>query len=230
MIELIVHGASGRMGSRICARAEQDERVTVVARSTRRVSAVAPLEQQKTPSCHVVIDFSSDAGVLRAIELAERAGAALLVGTTGLSEATKHRLEEVATKRAVMVAANTSRGVVVMRRLLKHAVEALGASYQIDLVEHHHSAKLDAPSGTALCLQDDINASREGALVDERIHSIRAGDLVGEHTVQFAGPGERLQITHEAISRDVFAAGAVDAAVFLAAQGPGLHPFEAVLG
>jgi 4-hydroxy-tetrahydrodipicolinate reductase len=153
-----------------------------------------------------------------------------MVGTTGLSPATIAALDAAALAIPVMVAANTSRGVAAVHHLLAETARLLGDTYHIDLIESHHAAKKDAPSGTALRM---VKALQDGAGVDvpaDRIHCIRAGDIIGEHTVQFAGPGERVQITHIATSRDVFVLGALEATAWLAGKPPGRYTIEQSLG
>jgi 4-hydroxy-tetrahydrodipicolinate reductase len=177
----------------------------------------------------VVIDFSSDSGALRALEAAERLGASLLVGTTALTEPTLAALRRGSESRAVLVSANTSLGVAVLAALVREAAAALGTGFAGAIVEAHHSAKKDAPSGTARRLADA--ARRAGApLRDDQIVSVRGGDVVGEHTVRFAGPGEYIELTHRATTRDVFAVGALRAAKWLHGREPGWWAMEDVLG
>jgi 4-hydroxy-tetrahydrodipicolinate reductase len=226
-IRLLIHGARGRMGARISALAATDQRFSVVGAHDFDDRDAA---QRHAPgSVDVMIDFSSDSGAREAGQLAQRLNAALLVGTTGLSMDTRAALDEASRRVAVLIAANTSRGVAVLNHLIAKAARLLGPDYHIDLIESHHAAKNDAPSGTALRM---ITALKDHG-VDvpaDRIHCIRAGDIIGEHMLQFSGPGERVQLAHIATSRDVFAIGALAAAAWLAGRPPGRYSIEQSLG
>ena len=175
----------------------------------------------------VVIDFSTANAIESAITCARRADAALLVGTTALTAHSLDELRAESANRAVLVAPNTALGVSAMVRIVSEAATLLGSSFGCTIVEAHHAAKLDAPSGTAIRLRDAITMT--GAQVDN-VHSIRAGDTIGEHTVRFDGPGESITITHTAVSRDLFAQGAIHAAAWLSSQQPGWYTMEDVLG
>ncbi len=223
MIRLLVHGASGRMGTRICELAERDERFVIAARidaaNARSAHGDAPI------ACDVVIDFTSDAGAQEACEYARSSRAALLVGSTGLSQETLKKLGFCAESIPVMVAPNTSLGVAVVNHLIAEAHRLLGCDFDIDIVDTHHNQKRDAPSGTALRLAKTLREA--GAhLPDERIHALRAGDVIGDHSVEFAGPGERIKIFHQATNRDLFARGALRAATWLVGRAPGMYTIE----
>jgi 4-hydroxy-tetrahydrodipicolinate reductase len=176
----------------------------------------------------VVIDFSSPEGSKRALEAAKAVSAALLVGTTGLPEALRKELEAASTTIPVMVASNTSLGVAVMHRMVDLAVRGLGAGWKVELEEIHHTRKADAPSGTALALAATVRSSG-GTLPAERIVSIREGDVVGRHCIEFHGPGERLVLEHEAMDRALFARGALVLAAWLRRQSAGMHSVQAWL-
>jgi 4-hydroxy-tetrahydrodipicolinate reductase len=224
--KLALVGASGRMGTRIEALAQGDERVEVIARISSKDKAFSLARG----SCEVVIDFSSEEGTARAIEVVRACGSALLVGTTGLGAATIENLRALSASHAVLVAPNTSLGVAVTRRLARLAAEMLAPSgWSVDIVESHHDRKKDAPSGTALALAKSLDDG--GMPVSAgKIHAIRAGDTIGEHEIRFAGPSERIHLMHQAVSRDLFAAGAIKAAVWLAGRGPGWYSMDDVLG
>lgn len=225
-VKLALLGASGRMGTRIAALCGDDRRIELVARITRENKTIS----LGMHGCDAVVDFSSDEGASRAVELARATGASLLVGTTGLRRETLENLRALSAAHAVIVAPNTSLGVAVTRRLARIAAELLGpAGWSADIVESHHDRKKDAPSGTALALAESLE--KGGIPVGrERIHAIRAGDTVGEHEVRFAGPSERIHLMHQAGSRDLFAAGAIRAAVWLAGRAPGWYTMDDVLG
>lgn len=176
-VRLLVHGSQGRMGARIAALARDDARFTLVAAHDRDDAAQA--DAIARGAIDAIIDFSSDDGAQRAAHHAQRLGAALLVGTTGLSAPTLKNLELTGKSVPVMVAANTSLGVAVLGHLAAEAARLLGPEFDIDLIEMHHTMKRDAPSGTALRL---VAALRERAGTDldpQRVHCIRAGDIVG---------------------------------------------------
>ncbi|QYU68302.1 4-hydroxy-tetrahydrodipicolinate reductase [Leptolyngbya sp. 15MV] len=236
-VRVIVNGARGRMGSLVCALARSDARFaligaldragetdagarTVAARGVE-AGAIAHDPDAITPGCaDVVIDFSSPEGAASAIAVARRAGAALLVGTTGLDDALRAKLREESRSRAVMLAPNTSTGIATLSTLVRRAAEMLGASAEVSIVEAHHSKKKDAPSGTAIRLVEAL--AEAGVRVPaSQVLSIRGGDVIGEHTVRLAMAGEVVELTHRATSREVFAHGALRAAEFLARAGPG---------
>jgi 4-hydroxy-tetrahydrodipicolinate reductase len=228
------------MGARLCALAPSVDGVALVGAVVREGSQHTGKPVQNTglrylaaaaevPQCDAVIDFSGDAGAARARDLAQRSGAALLVGSTGLSESTIAQLRDASRERAVLVAPNTSAGVAVAAAIVAQAARLLGPAYACSIVEAHHAGKKDAPSGTARRLAASAaeggNPPREDQIV-----SIRAGDVIGEHTVRFAGPGEYLEVTHRATTRDLFALGALRAARWLHAQPPGWWTMEDMLG
>lgn len=225
-VRIAIVGAGGRMGSRIDAIASNDPSVLICARFHRE-----NLDQQAlAASAEVIVDFSCEPGTRAALGMARMGRAALLVGTTGLSDATRGELVALSAERAVLVAPNVSFGVAVVRRLAHLAATLLGpAGWTVDLIETHHDRKKDAPSGTALALAESLS---RGGLADAggRIHSIRAGDVVGEHEIRLAGPGERIQLAHQADSRDLFAQGAIRAAKWLAGRPPGAYSMDDVLG
>jgi len=195
----------------------------------------------------VLIDFTRPEGTLKHLAVCREKGAAAVVGTTGLDAAQKAALGEIAKSVPIVFAPNMSVGVNLMIRLLEIAARALPEGYDIEIIEAHHRHKVDAPSGTALRLGEAVAGAlgrdlktcavygREG-LTGERNPStigfatVRGGDIVGDHTVLFAGTGERLEITHKASSRMTFALGALRAARFLAGRRPGLYDMADVLG
>lgn len=195
----------------------------------------------------LVIDFSSPAGLMAALpELVAQRGA-LVTGTTGLSAEETRRLEQASESIPILRSDNFSVGVAVMRALARRAAEVLGEQADVEIIEAHHRRKVDAPSGTALAvgrsvaegLGVDLDQAADwarhgqvGARGDGRIgfSVIRGGDIVGEHTALFAMAGERLEITHKATDRMIFARGAVRAAGWLSGQSAGLYALEDLLG
>jgi 4-hydroxy-tetrahydrodipicolinate reductase len=214
------------MGQRIDALAIDDDAVHVAARITAGNSS----ESARISTIDVIIDFSSEEGTRTAISIARATGAALLVGTTGLSREVDGALRELAKISAVLIAPNTSLGVAVTKRLARLAAELLGPSgWSVDIIESHHDRKKDAPSGTALALARAL-ADGGMSLENRQIHAIRAGDTIGEHEIRFAGPSERIHIMHQAVTRDLFAAGALRGAKWLAGKPAGLYTMEDILG
>jgi 4-hydroxy-tetrahydrodipicolinate reductase len=222
-------------------------------RDVGEVAGVAPLGVRvlddippDVAGAQVVIDFSRPELSLRALNLCRAARVPIVIGTTGHGTEFEARVSAAAREIAVLVAPNTSIGVAVAQELVRIAAQALPAGFDIEIVEAHHKHKLDAPSGTALALAESAarargldpnsdtlagrsgqGARREGEI---GISSVRAGDIVGTHTVWFAGAGERLMVTHEATDRSIFARGALRAAAWLAAQKPGRYSMANVLG
>lgn len=216
-LRIVLHGAGGRMGTRIAACAREDRTFAVVRAIDRGDAADVTAGE-----ADVVVDFSSPEGAERAALLAERLGCALLVGTTGLPAASLQAIERASCRVPAMIAPNTSLGVAVARRLASEAARLL-PGFEADIVETHHARKLDAPSGTARSLAAAVGEGRGRALETARIHAIRAGDVVGEHVVTFSGPGERLSVAHSATNRDLFAIGALRMARWLSSRAPGMH-------
>jgi 4-hydroxy-tetrahydrodipicolinate reductase len=233
---VIVHGATGRMGARLRELGALDAAISIVGAADERDTDAAqrpgptPVKAHEIRvSADVVIDFSSDHGAAAAIELADRAGAALLVGTTGLSSGTLDALRAASSRRAVLVAPNTSLGVAVLARLAADAARALGPGYDISIVEAHHNRKKDAPSGTALRLAAAMRDAG-ATLPDEQVIAMRGGDVIGEHTIRLAGAGEYIELTHRATSRDLFVLGALRAAKWLRGRSAGWWTMEDALG
>ena len=195
----------------------------------------------------VLIDFTRPAGTLAHLARCRELGVKTVIGTTGFDDAQKAQIAEFARHTAIMTAPNMSVGVNVVFQLLATAARALHEGYDIEIIEAHHRHKVDAPSGTALAMGDVVARAlgrdlkdcavyaREG-ITGERDPStigfatVRGGDIVGDHTVLFAGTGERVEIRHQATSRANFAQGALRAARFLAGRGPGLYGMDEVLG
>ncbi len=194
-----------------------------------------------------VIDFTAPVATLRHLELAAQSGKALVIGTTGMDAAQKEKIAEAAQKSPIVFAPNMSVGVTLAMAVVEQVAKILDDSYDIEIVEMHHRHKVDAPSGTALGLGlaaakgrgVDLDAvackardGHTGARPKGEIGfaTLRGGDVVGDHTVVFAADGERFEITHKASSRQVFAKGAVRAALWLKGRKPGLYTMRDVLG
>ncbi|MDM0091254.1 MULTISPECIES: 4-hydroxy-tetrahydrodipicolinate reductase [unclassified Variovorax] len=195
----------------------------------------------------VLIDFTRPEGTLAHLAVCRELGVQAVIGTTGFSEAQKAEIAEIAKDIAIVMAPNMSVGVNVTFKLLELAAKALSTGYDIEIIEAHHRHKVDAPSGTALKMGEVIADAlgrdlkecavyaREG-ITGERdpstigFSAIRGGDIVGDHTVLFAGTGERIEITHKSSSRTTYAQGSLRAARFLATQKAGLFDMFDVLG
>jgi len=240
-LRLAVVGASGRMGQAVLRVAAETPGVDVVARvSLGDDPALVP-----AASPHVAIDFSSPAGTRALAEAAARsprAPFAIVCGTTGLDDAAERALAEASRRAAVFAATNMSVGVHVLGVLLASAISMLGPGFDLEIVEAHHRRKVDAPSGTALTLVDvarrarqkvtdapaRIQHGREGRPGERPadaigVHAVRGGDVIGDHTALLLGDGERIELTHRASNRDLFARGAVRAALWVAKMPPGRY-------
>jgi 4-hydroxy-tetrahydrodipicolinate reductase len=194
-----------------------------------------------------VIEFSTPAATVRHAILAADAGCAYVAGTTGLAEADEHILHEAAKRIPVVYAANYSIGMTLLADLVERAAARLGPEFDIEIVEMHHRHKVDAPSGSALALGRAAAMGRGVALDDVAVRgrdgvtgprpagaigfaALRGGDVAGDHTVMFAGDGERLELTHKAGGRAIFAQGAIRAALWAVGKPPGLYTMRDVLG
>ncbi len=173
----------------------------------------------------VVVDFSSDDGARRAVEIATKLNAALLVGTTGLSEKSVLAIQNASQKISTIKISNSSLGITILTRLASIATTILGSQASITIHETHHTRKKDSPSGTAITLADALRES--GATISNtNIHSIREGEVVGDHRVTFEMENEILSLEHRALSRDLFAVGALRIADWLRHQPTGMHTAE----
>ena len=181
--------------------------------------------QESVKNTDVVIDFSSDLGARRAVEIATKFNAALLVGTTGLSEKTVEAIQNASQKISTIKISNSSLGIAILTRLTSVATTILGSQASITIQETHHTRKKDSPSGTALALAEAVRASG-GEIANTNIHSLREGDVVGDHCVTFAMDNEILSLQHRAMSRDLFAVGALRIADWLRHQPAGMHTAE----
>lgn len=199
------------------------------------------------PGCDVVIDFTRPAGTLNHLARCRAEKINAVIGTTGFNDDQKRELAEAAKDIAIVFAPNMSAGVNLSLKLIELAAKVFNEGYDVEIIETHHRHKVDAPSGTALKLGEVVAQARGVKLNDVAVYSregttgerpasaigfatIRAGDVVGDHTVMFAGEGERLEITHRASSRATFAQGALRAARFLQGKKTGLFDMQDVLG
>lgn len=238
-------GAEGRMGRAIAALLEQEQNGGGVrlAGGVGRGGDIAGLARHST----VLIDFSSTEALPFNLEAATAARTPIVVGTTGLTERHQALLDRSARSVAVLQAANMSLGVTLLADLVREAAARLDADWDIELVEMHHRNKADAPSGTALMLGEaaaegrgtrleDVKESGRDGITGARgagaigLAALRGGSVAGDHLVIFAGQGERIELGHRAESRDIFARGAIRAALWLNGRAPGRYRMRDVLG
>lgn len=242
-MKVAILGAAGRMGRMLCALAEANPELELVA----RVDVADGFDTTWPDGTEAVVDFTFHTAVPANVEKAAAAGVAYVIGTTGLSADEQARVDACAQKIPIIQAANYSLGVNLLLDLVRKAAAVLGTDYDIEVVEMHHRHKKDAPSGTALMLAraaaagrqvelDDVACYGRHGIVGERpegqiaLHALRGGSVVGDHTVMFAGDVERVEITHKAQGREAFAAGALRAAQWAAGRAPGRYDMRDVLG
>jgi 4-hydroxy-tetrahydrodipicolinate reductase len=258
MIKVVVTGIAGRMASHIAEIVRHTKGMQLDGATEAPGSfAVDTLLPEGHPivddlskcieRADVVIDFTSPEGSLTHAKVAAAANKAIVVGTTGFSQEQKDQLTQSLEKIPSIWAPNMSVGVNVLLSLVEQAAKVLGRDYDVEILEVHHRQKKDAPSGTAIALGEAAARSlnlkfnkvacyhREGQTGERPkdqigVQTLRAGDIVGDHTVMFAGTGERLELTHRATSRDNFARGAVLAAQWIMGKKPGIYTMKDVLG
>ena len=241
-LRLCIHGAQGRMGQALIRCAAEDPELQVTATVDADDNFPAALAQ-----CDAVIDFSATHITGPVAKACAEAGKVLVIGTTGHELAEREQINKAAQNIPLVFSPNYSVGVNTLFWLTRKAAEILGPDFDLEVVEMHHRLKKDSPSGTARQLAeilaevrqlDYAESARHGraGIVGERtsneigVHAIRGGDVVGDHTVIYAAPGERLELTHKASSRDTFARGALRAAQWAAKQPAGLYDMQDVLG
>ena len=250
MVKILMHGCNGKMG-RMITEIVKSEEDAVIAAGVDKFTGI-PNDYpvfEKIAQCDVdvdvVIDFSNAGAVDELLDYCVKKSLPVVLCTTGLSDEQLKKVDECSEKIAVLKSANMSMGINLLLKLLKDAAKVLApAGYDIELVEKHHNQKLDAPSGTALALADSINEAmgNEYEYVYDRsqvrkkrdakeigISAVRAGTIVGEHEVIFAGTDEVIEFKHTAYSRSVFAKGAVEAGKFLAGQPAGMYDMGDVI-
>ncbi|HQI04645.1 MAG TPA: 4-hydroxy-tetrahydrodipicolinate reductase [bacterium] len=244
MIRVTLNGASGRMGRAITRIAEETGKI-VVAHKVDVTEGFEKIEEITPNDVDVVIDISSPEGFKKALMWAVRNRKPFISGATGLQIADLISLDTAAESIPVLHTSNLSKGVNILFEIMKKAA-ALTGDADIEIIETHHSKKKDAPSGTALEIGKIITSGQstrnlksvegrsgitgERGLNEIGYHSIRCGDVPGEHTVIFAYDGERIEISHKALTRDIFARGAIEAALFIAGKKPGRYSMKDVIG
>lgn len=241
-LQLLVNGSRGRMGQAILDCASKMPEVNVAA----AVDLGDDFEGALT-SCDAVIDFSHHEATAGVVAACADAGKPLVIGTTGHNDSQLAAIREASTRIPIVHAPNFSVGVNTLFWLTRKAAEILRDDFDLEVVEMHHRLKKDAPSGTARRLAEilaevrslnyasDTRHGRYG-ITGERtgqeigMHALRGGDVVGDHTVIFAGQGERIELTHKASSRDTFAIGSLRAVLWLRGRSPALYDMQDVLG
>lgn len=264
MINVIVAGAAGRMGSRLIALIQEGGAFTLAgavegkghralgqdAGETAGVGKIGiPITDNVATlldRAEVVIDFSAPEATLRHLRAVAERRRAMVIGTTGLNAVELEELKSLAGQVPCVFSPNMSVGVNLICKVISEMAKTLGDDYDIEVIEAHHRLKKDAPSGTALKIAEvlaravnrdltQVGVYARKGLIGERkkqeigIQTIRAGDIVGDHTILFGGMGERIEVTHRASSRDTFARGALRAATWVVRQPPGLYDMMDVL-
>lgn len=235
MIKLGIAGACGRMGRRIFELASSDKEFEIMLALEKKGTALIGREMGRVKVSSnqdglflidVFVDFTLPEAVETNLDYVARYKKALVLGTTGLSDAQLSKVEEISKVVPVVFSPNMSIGVNVLFDILPEIAKRLGLDYGIEIVEAHHKAKKDSPSGTAKKLGQVL---QEAAKREIPIHAIRLGDIAGDHTVIFCGNSERIEIKHQAHSRDVFALGALKAAKWIMNKPAGLYSMRDVL-
>jgi len=221
-VRVALIGARGRMGQTILDLAKADPKIDIVGQCDLGDSIERTLKD-----CEVAIDFSNAGAIDDVCRTALQRRKALVIGTTGHSAEQRQLIKNTAESLPIVFASNFSVGVNALFALTRRAGEILESEFKPEIVETHHTKKKDVPSGTAKTLGEVLKAQLQ---IEVPIQSIREGDVVGEHTVTFVGPSERLELTHRAGSREIFARGALRAAEWVVGRSPGLYSMQDVLG
>ncbi len=249
MIKCIISGCNGKMGSVVTKTAFEDESIEIVAGFDINTEKKYGYDVFAEPAdfkgeADVIIDFSHPAMFDKILDFAVATKTAVVFCTTGLSDEQKARMVEESKNTAIFFSANMSLGVNLLMDLVSRAAKILENNFDIEIIEKHHNKKIDAPSGTALAIADTINEALENkksyvydrhAVRKQRsknelgLHAVRGGTIVGEHDVIFAGLDEIIEIKHTAMSKDVFAVGAISAAKFMADKKSGMYSMKDIV-
>ena len=242
MTRIIITGSKGRMGRMLCACAAANPELQVTGQIDQGDDLRGVIDQGD-----VVVDFSFHSATAEIAALCAEHRKPIVIGTTGHSAEDRARITRLSAQIPMVLSSNYSTGVNTLFWLTRKAAEILGPGFDLEVVEMHHRQKQDAPSGTARTLAEILAAVRgeqldrvarhgRAGIVGKRtaeeigVHSLRGGDVVGDHTVIFAGIGERVELTHKASTRETFATGALRAAAWVTNQPPGLYDMQDVLG
>ncbi|MBQ9229478.1 MAG: 4-hydroxy-tetrahydrodipicolinate reductase [Eubacterium sp.] len=249
MTRILLTGACGKMGKVIQSVVANRDDCAVVAGVDKYQDGTTPFPVYETiadvkEEADVIVDFSNPALLDELLAYTQSSHVALVIGTTGFDDCQKKKIADASKDSPIFFTYNMSIGVNLLASLAKKAVQVLGNGFDIEIIEQHHNQKLDAPSGTALMLADaiteeldkpmkyeyDRHAKRAKRTADEiGIHSVRGGTIVGEHTILFAGRDENITLSHSARSKEIFAVGAVNAAVFMNGKAPGMYDMAALI-
>lgn len=252
MINVLMSGCNGKMGQVISHLALQKEDLKIVAgydlRDTIKNDYPVFTDFKKIDlneiKIDIVIDFSNPEALPNLLDFCTNNKIALVLATTGLSVSQKKEVENAAKQIPIFYSANMSLGVNLLINLVKKAAIVLAEDFDIEIIEKHHNQKIDAPSGTALAIADGINDAlgqsfeytydrhsrrKKRAKKEIGIHAVRGGTIVGDHSVIFAGNDELIELNHIALSKDIFAVGALNAAKFLSTQKEGLYNMESLI-
>jgi 4-hydroxy-tetrahydrodipicolinate reductase len=221
-VRVIICGSKGRMGQTLIACAKADPELRLAGEVDVGDDLGGLMSR-----CDVIVEFALPGATLSTAKLASQFGKPLVIGTTGHSEAETQEVRKTIQTIPCVWTGNYSTGVNTLFWLTQKTAEIVGTGWNIEIVETHHTAKKDAPSGTAKQLQSVVKKVTGS---EPPAHSLRVGDVVGDHTVTFGVPGERIELTHRAGSREIFARGALRAAKWVWRQKPGLYDMRDVLG
>jgi len=221
-VKVIICGAKGRMGQALIACAKNDPELQFVAGVD-----VGDDLGKVLPQADVVVEFALAEATAQVAQLVAQHKKALVVGTTGHADSAKQAIRQTLAPVPVVWSANYSTGVNTLFWVTQKVAEIVGNNWEAEIVETHHTAKKDAPSGTAKRLQEILQQTRGKPAP---AHALRIGDVVGDHTVTFGTAGERIELSHRASSRETFARGALRAAKWVVRQKPGLYDMQDVLG
>jgi len=244
MIKIGINGVCGKMGVRLVGliNRESDLKITAAIERAKHPflgkdieqisgidtkSGILVTDKITGKQCDIIIDFSLPEGTLKCLEFCKEYKIALIIGTTGFSNSQIELIKNAAKEIPILISPNFSQGGNLLGQIGKETIKALGTNADIEIVETHHKAKKDAPSGTALRLANELQSVLENRIIP--IHSMRLGDVVGDHSIVFAIPGERIVLTHQVNNRDAFAYGAIKAARKLINQKPGFYNIKDII-
>ena len=227
MTSIGILGAHGKMGQELQSLLKKGEFPNLTCAAL--FDKDSPLSLSRAQAIDVFIDFTESKATLSFLPILKELKKSIVIGTTGFTDEQKKEIHTLSHTVPIVLAPNMSIGVNVLLVLVQRAAELLPKEFSSHIIETHHPHKKDAPSGTALKLKEEILRSAQDDKKNVPIESIRGGDVVGEHTVLFLGPGERLELKHNATSRSIFARGALQAAEWITHQKPGLYSMKEVI-
>lgn len=248
MVNILLSGCNGKMGKTITECAKNFENLSIVCGTDVNTTAgeypvyFSPADTKE--KVDVIIDFSHPSALSGILDYAKKTGTPAVICTTGLDESQKQAIADASKEVAIFFSANMSLGVNLIAELARKATAVLGGQFDIEIVEAHHNQKIDAPSGTALMLADEISEEFENAPKYEfdrhskrakrtkneiGLHAVRGGTIVGEHEIIFAGQDEVIKISHSAMSKQIFANGSLNAAEFMAGKEPGMYSMKDIV-